>query len=72
MSMTHEPEVPDAEEPTTDCTALQTRRDSRRMRMIHVRCAEDSATRRKPRWTAKCRFYIRVNYRRRNATLTSP
>jgi hypothetical protein len=28
--------------------------------------------RRKPRWTAKCRFYVRVNYRRRNATLTSP
>eukprot|EP00966_Prymnesium_polylepis_P018212 420054-Prymnesium_polylepis.1 len=29
-------------------------------------------TRRKPRWTAKCRFYKRVDYRRRNATLTSP
>eukprot|EP00966_Prymnesium_polylepis_P285838 6602871-Prymnesium_polylepis.1 len=26
----------------------------------------------KPRWTAKCRVYVRVNYRRRNATLTSP
>jgi hypothetical protein len=43
MSMTHEPEAPDAAEPTTDCTALQTRRDSRRMRMIHVRCAESGS-----------------------------
>eukprot|EP00966_Prymnesium_polylepis_P033191 772021-Prymnesium_polylepis.1 len=32
----------------------------------------DRPTRRKPRWTAKCRFYKRVNYSRRNATLTSP
>eukprot|EP00966_Prymnesium_polylepis_P177537 4111788-Prymnesium_polylepis.1 len=25
------------------------------------------STRRKPRWTAKCRFFKRVNYRRRHA-----
>ena len=27
---------------------------------------------RKRGWRTKCRFYVRVNYRRRNATLTSP
>eukprot|EP00966_Prymnesium_polylepis_P157859 3648439-Prymnesium_polylepis.1 len=43
-------------------------------RTVKPWCSSDSPrpTRRKPRWTAKCRFYKRVNYSRRNATPTSP
>eukprot|EP00966_Prymnesium_polylepis_P001262 28875-Prymnesium_polylepis.1 len=33
---------------------------------------EGDVTWRKRRWVRKYRFYVRVNYRRRNATLTSP
>eukprot|EP00966_Prymnesium_polylepis_P279286 6452166-Prymnesium_polylepis.1 len=48
-------------------------RYSRQVRYSRPRPRSRPPTRRTPRWTAKCRrLRIRVNYRRRNATLTSP